>query len=167
MDVKSVLPRHHSRVSPRLTLFGIYWDGYIWYIEHKCPKTGPCTRTGWPVPMTGIADDCKLLARSEEEAERLLRATAERCAMARMQVSPLKPRAILFPAVAGGPLFYEGTTIQIVTEIRHLGVTLLLMRWYGSHFRTPTWQDEGCMCAGLTWMESRGCNNTVRFRGRA
>lgn len=121
-----------SPLSP--TLFGIYSDGFVRYIEHTCPGIGPRTRDGRHVPIIGFADDYKLLASNQMEVQRLLQATAEWCAMARMRVNALKSYGITFPAGVCGPLYYETTPIQLVTEIKHLGITFSSQAGMGDTF---------------------------------
>ena len=113
-----------SPLSP--TLFGIYFDGCIRYVENKCPTVGPCIRQGRHVPILAYADDGKILCRSLQEGQLVLKVIEEWCNMAQMKINPLKTHVIAFPSEAketlGGEFIYGGCPLQIVTQSRHLGV---------------------------------------------
>lgn len=125
-----------SPLSP--TLFGIYFDGYIRYVEATCSNAGPCTRDGRHVPILAFADDSKALCRNLAEGQLILRSTSEWCDMTHMAISPIKTHAIAFPECAkdtlGGAFTYKGHPLELVAESRHLGVVFSSTAGMGATF---------------------------------
>lgn len=125
-----------SPLSP--TLFGIYFDGYIRYVEAKCTGIGPRLRGGRHVPVLAYADDGKALSKNREEGNLILKATEEWCDMARMIISPNKTHVIAFPegaeAKLDGHFTYKGYPLEVVTQSRHLGVVFSSAKGMGETF---------------------------------
>jgi len=113
-----------SPLSP--TLFGVFADGLIRFVQDRCPDVGPTTVDGLRVPILAYADDFVLLATSPKDLQRLLDVVAEWCAMVGMLVNPTKTVTMCFPEM---PIpephpSYNGVALQIVSKFRYLGVYL-------------------------------------------
>ena len=125
-----------SPLSP--TLFGIYFDGCIRYVEATCPDVGPCLRQGRHVSILAYADDAKALCKNLREGQLILQATGTWCDMAHMTISPPKTHVIAFPEGAkdalGGVFTYKDCPLELVTHSRHLGVTFSSTSGMGETF---------------------------------
>jgi len=113
-----------SPLSP--TLFGIYFDGCIRFVEATCPTVGPRLISGRHVSILAYADDAKALCKNVREGQMILNATETWCDMAHMAISPPKTHVIAFPEGAKddleGVFTYKDYPLEVVTNSRHLGV---------------------------------------------
>ena len=112
-----------SPLSP--TMWSLFGDGLIRFVQARCPHIGPRTLDGLRVCILLFADDIKLLATCEEDLQVLLDVVKEWCQMMNMMVNALKTHILIFPApkpVDTAVFKYDGQPLEVVKSTKYLGI---------------------------------------------